>query len=134
MPSSSKWPHSLRFRHQNPEGTSPIPHACYLPSTSHYSSLYNPSNIWLSVQITKPLITQSSPLPFTSYLFRPEIILNTHSPTPSAIRLTQRDRRRSNNAKFTSVNLKIFTYPGRKLEKKIFCVESSEHSVRSISC
>ena len=33
----SKWSPSLRFPHQNPVYTSPLPHTCYMPHPSHYS-------------------------------------------------------------------------------------------------
>jgi len=36
-PGSFKWPLSLRLPHQNPVCFSPLPHACYIPRTSHSS-------------------------------------------------------------------------------------------------
>jgi hypothetical protein len=36
-PGSPKWPLSIRFPQQNPVCTSPKPHMCYMPSSSHYS-------------------------------------------------------------------------------------------------
>ena len=38
MPESYKWSPSLRFPHQNPVRTSPLPHACYMPPP-HLKSL-----------------------------------------------------------------------------------------------
>jgi len=38
-PGSSKWFRSLRFPHQNPVYTSPLPHTCYLPCPSHLLDL-----------------------------------------------------------------------------------------------
>jgi len=35
-PRSSKWSLSLRFPHQKPVYTSPLPNACYMPRTSRY--------------------------------------------------------------------------------------------------
>ena len=42
MPGSPKWSPSLRFPHQNPVYTSPLPHMCYMPHPSqmqHHSQL-----------------------------------------------------------------------------------------------
>jgi len=50
-PWSPKWPLSLKFPHQNPVCTSPNPHTCYMPSSSHSSLFDHPNNIWWVVQI-----------------------------------------------------------------------------------
>jgi hypothetical protein len=55
MHGSSKWSFSLRFPHQNPVDTSPLPHKCYMFCLS-YSQFYQPKNIWWAVQIIKLLI------------------------------------------------------------------------------
>jgi len=41
MPGSSKWSPSLRFPHQKPVYTSPLPHTCYMPHPSHVEYLCN---------------------------------------------------------------------------------------------
>ena len=46
IPGSPKWPLSLRFHHQNPAYTSPLPYTWYIPHPSHCSRLYHLTNIW----------------------------------------------------------------------------------------
>ena len=50
-PGSSQWSLSLRFPHQNPLHTSPLPHMRYMPRPSHFSWFYHPHNIGWGVQI-----------------------------------------------------------------------------------
>ena len=45
-PVSSKWSLSLRFLHQNPVYTSPLPHTRYMPRPSHSSRFDHPKNVW----------------------------------------------------------------------------------------
>jgi hypothetical protein len=52
-PGSPQWSPSLRFPHQNPVRTSPLPHARYMPRPSHSSRFYHPHNIGWGVQINK---------------------------------------------------------------------------------
>jgi hypothetical protein len=40
MPGSTKWSLSLRFPHQNPVYTSPLPHTSYMSCPSHLSQLH----------------------------------------------------------------------------------------------
>ena len=40
-PGSPKWSLSLRFSHQNPVHTSPLPHTCYMPRLSYSSRFIN---------------------------------------------------------------------------------------------
>ena len=44
-PGSYKWSLSLRFPHQNPTYTFPLPHTCYMPRLPHSSRCYYPNNI-----------------------------------------------------------------------------------------
>ena len=60
MPGSSKWSLSLRFPHQNPVYTSPLPPNVSCPS--HSSLFDHPNNTEWGVQITKLLIIELSPL------------------------------------------------------------------------
>jgi hypothetical protein len=55
-PGSSKWSLSLRFPHQNPVYTSPLPRTCYMPRLLHSSRFVLPNNIWRAVQIIKLLV------------------------------------------------------------------------------
>ena len=48
LPSTSvspQWSISLRFLHQNPVHTSPLPHKRHMPRPSHSSRFYHPHNI-----------------------------------------------------------------------------------------
>ena len=51
MSGSFKWSLSLRFPHQNPEYTSLLPHACYMPCPSH-SSRYLVRHIYIYIYIS----------------------------------------------------------------------------------
>ena len=67
MPGSPKWPLSLRFPHQNPVYTSPLPHTRYMPRPSHYSQFDHPNNTELGVKII-----QFHPLPYYLVPLRPK--------------------------------------------------------------
>ena len=55
MHGSPKWSLSLRFPHQNPVYTPPLPHTCCILHLSH-SQFYHLNNIWWAVKIMKLLI------------------------------------------------------------------------------
>jgi hypothetical protein len=56
MPGYPQWALSIRFPHQNPIGSSLLPHLHYMPCSYHSSRFYRPYNIGWSVQIMKLLI------------------------------------------------------------------------------
>ena len=56
MPGSPKWSLSLRFPHQSPVYTSPLPYTRYMPRPSHSSLFYRPNNTGWGAQIIKLLI------------------------------------------------------------------------------
>ena len=81
MPASSKWSLSLRFPHQNPEHTSLLPHACYMPRPSH-SSRYLVRRVYIYIYTHTHTLLSSSLCSFllstvTSSLFGPNILLST---------------------------------------------------------
>ena len=69
---SSKWPLSLRFPHQNPVCTSPLPHMRYMPHPPHSSQLNHPNKNGWGAQIIKLPIIYFSPLPFYLDPLRPK--------------------------------------------------------------
>jgi len=72
LPGSSKLFLSLRFPHQNPVCTAPLPHACYLPHPSHSSRFDHMNNIGWVVQIIKLFIVSFSPFPCYLVPLRPK--------------------------------------------------------------
>jgi hypothetical protein len=72
MHGSSNWFLFLRFSHQNPVYTSPLPHTCYMPRLSHSSQFSHSSNTEWGVQIMKLLIMLFSPLPCHLVPLRPK--------------------------------------------------------------
>ena len=77
MLGSPKWSFSLRFPHQNPVYTSPLPHKCYTPCPSHSSWFYHPNKIRWAVQIIKLSLCSFLHFPVTSSLLGPNILLST---------------------------------------------------------
>jgi len=59
-PESSKSSLSLRFPNQNLVFTSPLPHTCYMPRSSHSSRFDYPNNIWWGILLSKLLIMHFS--------------------------------------------------------------------------
>jgi len=61
-PGSSKWSLSLKFPHQNPVYTFPLPHTCFMPHPAHSSRFNHPNNTWWAVQIIKLIVMWFCPL------------------------------------------------------------------------
>jgi hypothetical protein len=59
MPESSKWSSSLRFPHQSPVCTSPLPHPRHMSCPSQSSWLDHPNDIWWGVQSMKLLVNRT---------------------------------------------------------------------------
>jgi hypothetical protein len=76
-PGYSKWTLSLRFRHQKPVCTPPVPRTCYMPRPYNSYSFHHRKNIELTVQIIKLLTMQFSPPCCYLVPLRPNIILST---------------------------------------------------------
>ena len=75
-PLSSKWSPTIRFPDLNFVCTSALRRTCYLPCPSQSSLLDCSNNIWRRVQSIKLLVMYSSPLPVTSSLLDPNILLS----------------------------------------------------------
>ena len=71
-PGSFQWPLSLRFPRQNPVCTTPLTHTCYIPRSTHSSSIlgekYRTSSSSLGSFLHSPV---------TSSLLGPNILLST---------------------------------------------------------
>jgi hypothetical protein len=72
-----QWPLFLRFPHQNPVHTSPLPHLSYMPCPSHSSRFYQLHDNGWGLRIMKLLIMKFSPLPCYLSHLGPNILLNT---------------------------------------------------------
>ena len=76
MPGSPKWSVSLRFPHQNPVYTSPLPNTCYMLCPSHRFD--HPHNIWTGLKFIKLLIMFFPHSPVVNWsLLGPNILFNT---------------------------------------------------------
>ena len=47
MSGSPQWSLSLRFPHQNPVHTSPLPHTCHMPQPISFFSILPPAQYWV---------------------------------------------------------------------------------------
>ena len=99
-PGSPKWSLSLRFPHQNPVYSSPLPHTHYMLRPSHSSRTYHPNNIGWAVHISQLLIMQLPPL--VCYLvplwprYSPQHSILKH-PQPAFLTQCQRSSFQNNN-------------------------------------
>jgi hypothetical protein len=95
-----------------------------IPYPSHSYQLDHLNYIWWGVQIIKPLLCSFLPSPITSYLLRPNIIVNTlFSNTLSLRSSLYVSNHVSHPYNTTDKILLIFIFLDIKLEDKRFCIE-----------
>jgi len=70
----AKWSLSLKFPHQNPVCTSPLPHTCCMSNPFYPSWFDHLNNICWAVQIIKLIVMYSSPLPCCLLCLRPKYL------------------------------------------------------------
>jgi len=76
-PGSSKWSLSLRFPHQNPVYTPPLPHMCHIPRPSHSSRFYHSNNICEQYRSLSSSLCSFLHSPVTPSLLGPNILVST---------------------------------------------------------
>jgi len=76
-PGSPRWSLPLRFPHQNPVYTSPLPHTRYMSRSSHSSRIHHLKSIWWAIQSLSSSLCTFLHSPVTWSLLGPNIHLNT---------------------------------------------------------
>jgi len=127
-PRSSKGSFFLRFPNQNIVCTSPVPHTCYLPRTSHFSQFDHQTIFGEEYRPIRFSLCSFCHSPVTSYLLGPNIPLSTLCSNTLTLRSSlnvndQVSHPNKTTNKITVLCILVFIFLDSKLEDKRFCTE-----------
>jgi len=120
MPGSSKWSLSLRFPHENPVYTFPLPHMCYIPRQSNFSQFDHP-NAW--GEECRSLSSSRSFLLLSPNILLSSLFSYTLSLRSSLNVTDQVSHPYKTTGKIIFLCILICTFLVSKLEDTIFCTE-----------
>jgi hypothetical protein len=122
MLGSFKWSLSLRLPRQKPVCTSPLPHTCYTPHSSHSSQLDQQKNIWWIVQIFRLLIMELSTviLPLLGPNIPLSTLLSNTLSLHSSLNVSNNVSNSYKTGKITVLHTLSFIFLDNKLEDQRF--------------
>ena len=136
-PENYRWSLSLKFSHQNPVYTYPLPHMCYMPCPFHSSRFITRTIFGEAYRSLISTLRSFLYSPVTSSLLGPNIHLNIlFSNTLRLHSSLSVSDQVSHPYKTTGKNIfnyiLIFKFLDSKLEDKRFCTKCSQHSLTAI--